>query len=63
GDRRAQVIKRYLSLLGVRDDQLVTLSYGEELPAIPGDDEEAYAQNRRAQLISEEDAVVGQLTE
>lgn len=63
GERRAHAIERYLGLLGVRDDQMTTVSYGEELPVTAGEDETAYAQNRRGELITDEDPVVGALDE
>ncbi len=48
GDRRAQATKEYLVQLGVTPEQLETISLGEERPFAPGQDEAAYAQNRRA---------------
>lgn len=51
GDRRASAIKEYLSRLGVDSARLATISYGEERPASSGDDEGAYAQNRRGELV------------
>jgi len=53
GERRAATIKEYLSRLGVDNDRLETISYGEERPAASGDDEDAYAQNRRGELVQE----------
>lgn len=47
GERRAQAAKKYLVLLGVNPMQLETISYGEERPADPGHDEQAWANNRR----------------
>ncbi|PWG61153.1 peptidoglycan-associated lipoprotein Pal [Sediminicurvatus halobius] len=53
GERRAQAVARVLQLNGVDDDQVETLSYGEEQPAANGSNEEAWAQNRRAELVYE----------
>ncbi len=48
GDRRAKSARKYLILLGCDADKIFTISYGEERPADPGHDEEAWAMNRRA---------------
>jgi peptidoglycan-associated lipoprotein len=50
GDRRATAVKDYLVGLGVNGASLVAISYGEEQPADPGHNEEAWAKNRRAQF-------------
>ena len=50
GDRRAAAVKDYLTGLGIEAGQLVAISYGEEKPADPGDDETAWAKNRRAEF-------------
>lgn len=54
GDRRAQATKDYLVQLGVAEDQLETVSLGEEQPFAPGHDEAAYAQNRRAHFAQKQ---------
>ena len=51
GDRRAQSVRRVLLLQGASTDQIDTVSYGEEQPAMPGHTEEAWAENRRVELI------------
>jgi len=50
GERRAQAIRRALMLQGVSEDQITTVSYGEERPAVAGGDEQAYSKNRRGEL-------------
>lgn len=50
GQRRAQVIAEYLERLGVAPANLDTISYGEERPAVDGEDESAWAQNRRGEV-------------
>jgi peptidoglycan-associated lipoprotein len=45
--RRAESAKAYLSVLGVRDEQLSTISYGAEKPLTEEQSEEGYALNRR----------------
>jgi peptidoglycan-associated lipoprotein len=48
GERRALAAKNYLVSLGVSPDRLSVISYGEEMPLDLGDNEEAWAKNRRA---------------
>ncbi len=50
GERRAQAVRRALMLQGVSDSQLITVSYGEERPAVEGTDEAAFAKNRRVEF-------------
>ena len=47
GNRRAAAAKRYLENKGVDASRMDVISYGEERPLNPGNDETAYAQNRR----------------
>jgi peptidoglycan-associated lipoprotein len=51
GERRAQAVRRALMLQGVSESQLSTVSFGAERPAAEGDDESAWAQNRRVELV------------
>ena len=51
GDRRAQSVRRVLLFQGASTDQVDTVSYGEEQPAMQGHNEEAWAKNRRVELI------------
>jgi len=53
GDRRAQSAKNYLVDLGVPSRRLTTISYGEERPLAFGQNESAWAKNRRAQCVIE----------
>lgn len=50
GERRSQAVRRMLLIQGAAADQISTVSFGEERPASPGSDEEAYAQNRRVEI-------------
>lgn len=50
GQKRADAVVRALVLLGAMPDQLEAVSFGEERPTMPGSDEGAWAQNRRAEL-------------
>jgi len=51
GDRRAQSVRRVLLFQGASTDQIDTVSYGEEQPVDPGHSEEAWARNRRVELV------------
>ncbi len=51
GDRRAQSVRRVLLFQGASTNQLETVSYGEEQPAVSGHSEEAWGRNRRVELI------------
>ncbi|MBW1714006.1 MAG: peptidoglycan-associated lipoprotein Pal [Deltaproteobacteria bacterium] len=51
GERRAQAAKSFLVAIGIAEDRLETISYGEERPLDPGHNEEAWAKNRRAQFV------------
>ena len=50
GQKRAEAVRKALTGLGVNDAQLEAVSFGEEKPMNPGNDETAYGQNRRAEL-------------
>jgi peptidoglycan-associated lipoprotein len=51
GERRAQEAKKYLVNLGMEASQIKTISYGEERPLDPGNNEDAWAKNRRAHFV------------
>lgn len=51
GDRRANAVKNYLVALDLDPARVLTISYGEERPAEPGNDESAWAKNRRAVTV------------
>ncbi len=53
GERRAESVKQALTLAGARANQVDTVSYGEESPAVSGSSEAVWAENRRAELIYE----------
>jgi len=52
GQRRADATKRYLTELGAKPTQLTAISFGSEKPKATGHDEEAWQQNRRADLAA-----------
>jgi peptidoglycan-associated lipoprotein len=51
GQRRAQETKKYLINLGIQESIIKTISYGEERPLDPNNNEEAWATNRRAHFV------------
>ena len=50
GQRRAESVKKMMTVLGVQDGRIETVSFGEEKPMAPGHDEQAWSQNRRADI-------------
>ena len=50
GQKRAESVKRVLTLLGVNDVQIDTVSFGEEKPRNPASTESAYSENRRCDM-------------
>ncbi len=52
GERRAQATRDYLISLGIGSERVETVSYGEERPAASGSNEQAWAQNRRAEFVA-----------
>ena len=51
GHKRAESVKRMLSILGVQEAQIETVSFGKEKPRNPGSDEGAWAENRRSDIV------------
>ncbi len=50
GQKRAEAVLRSLVLLGAQESQIEAVSFGEERAAATGNDEAAWAQNRRAEV-------------
>jgi peptidoglycan-associated lipoprotein len=50
GQRRAEAVKRVMTVLGADGNRIETISYGEEKPKSAGHDEAAWAENRRADI-------------
>ena len=50
GQKRAEAVRKALTLLGVPDSQLEAVSYGKEKPAVQGTTEAAMEKNRRAEI-------------
>ena len=51
GENRANAIRNLMMAEGVADNQMVVVSYGEERPASYEHNEEAWAMNRRVELV------------
>jgi len=51
GQKRADAVKRTMTLLGAQESQIETVSFGKEKPRNPGHDEGAWAENRRGDII------------
>lgn len=54
GERRANAAKDFLVTYGVEAGRISTISYGESRPFAMGHDESAWAQNRRAHFLVEQ---------
>lgn len=52
-ERRALNAKTYLIELGIEEDRIRTVSFGEERPLFTGQDEYSWAQNRRDDFVLE----------
>jgi len=50
GQKRAEAVRKALSLLGVADSQLEAVSFGKEKPAVQGSTEAVMEKNRRAEI-------------
>jgi len=50
GQRRADAVRRTMTLLGVQDNQIETISFGKEKPRATGSSESDFAENRRADI-------------
>jgi peptidoglycan-associated lipoprotein len=53
GQRRADSARKYLTNLGVTNDQITAISFGSEKPKAKGHDEEAWKQNRRDDVAAQ----------
>ena len=51
GQKRADAVKRTMTLLGAQEAQIETVSFGKEKPKNPGHDESAWVENRRADIV------------
>jgi peptidoglycan-associated lipoprotein len=51
GQKRADAVKRMMTLMGVQDAVIETVSFGKEKPRNMGHDEAAWAENRRVDIV------------
>lgn len=51
GQKRADAVKKMVTLLGAREDQVESVSLGEEKPKNDGHNEAAWAENRRGDIL------------
>lgn len=51
GERRANAVKRLMTLQGASSSQIEVVSFGEERPVDPGHTESAWSKNRRAEIV------------
>ena len=51
GQRRAEAVKQMMTLLGATGSQIETVSFGEEKPRAQGNTEQAFGENRRADIV------------
>ncbi|MBW3534188.1 MAG: OmpA family protein [Gemmatimonadetes bacterium] len=50
-NRRAESVRQFFTNFGLSGDRFATVSYGEERPLVNRSDEQAWAQNRRAEFV------------
>jgi peptidoglycan-associated lipoprotein len=51
GERRALAVREYLVNLGIGPERIITISFGEDRPAVQGHDESAWSKNRRGEFV------------
>jgi peptidoglycan-associated lipoprotein len=50
GQKRAEAVRNALAILGVTANQMEAVSFGKEKPVVAGNEEAAFAKNRRAEI-------------
>jgi peptidoglycan-associated lipoprotein len=51
GQKRADAVKRMLTLLGAQESQVESVSFGKEKPRAQGHDDSSWAENRRDDIL------------
>ena len=51
GEKRAEAVRKFLSMHGVALNRMATISYGEDAPVAPNETREGRAQNRRVVVM------------
>lgn len=59
GQRRSESVRSYLLSYGIAPGRFTTISYGEERPLAEGQNEEAWAMNRRAEFVVTDSGDIG----
>lgn len=54
GERRAHAVKLYLVSLGFLDENIITVSFGEEQPIDPAHNTQAWQANRRVETVTQD---------
>lgn len=57
GQKRSEAVRQRMQLLGIPGDRVEAVSYGKEKPVAFGHSEEAWAQNRRADIVYPEEVL------
>ncbi len=51
GQRRGDAVRKATNILGVANERMETISFGEDKPRAQGSDEAAWSQNRRVEIV------------
>lgn len=51
GERRAKIVRDYLTALGIKSKRLAVMSWGNEKPLSDGSDEGSWSKNRRGNFV------------
>ena len=51
GQRRASAVRQATTILGVGNERIESISFGEDKPRANGHDEASWAQNRRVEIV------------
>ena len=51
GQKRAEAVKKSFTVLGIKSDNIETVSFGKEKPIIDESNESAYSKNRRVEIL------------
>ncbi len=51
GQKRAEAVRKSMNVMGVSDSQIEAVSFGKEKPKATGNNDAAWAENRRADIV------------
>lgn len=63
GQKRSEAVKQRLQLLGIPAERIEAVSFGREKPVAFGHSEEAWAQNRRADIVYPTEVTSGKVAQ